>query len=53
MTPVVPVTRFKDEILRQLRTTAANSVIFMVGSAGLEAEEQEFMRLLARRRAVW
>lgn len=48
MTPVVPVTRFKDQILRQLRTTAANSILFTVGSTALAAESQEFVHLLAR-----
>lgn len=46
--PLVPVIRFKDQILRQLRTTAANSMLFTVGSAALEAEEKEFVHLLAR-----
>jgi hypothetical protein len=47
-TPVVPVTRFKDRILPQLRTTAANSILFTVGLAALETENKEFVRLLAR-----
>jgi hypothetical protein len=48
MTSVVPVTRFKDRILCQLRTTAANSILFTVGSTALEAESREFVHLLAR-----
>jgi hypothetical protein len=47
MTPVVPVIRFKHKILRQLRTTAANSILFTVGSSALEAEHKAFVRLLA------
>jgi hypothetical protein len=48
MIPFVPVTRFKDQILLQLRRTAAYSILFTVGPAALEVEDREFVHLLAR-----
>ena len=47
-TPVVPVTRFKDKILDQLRTTAANSVLFAFPLGEQTADDTEFRRLLVR-----
>ncbi|MDA2935517.1 DUF4365 domain-containing protein [Acidobacteria bacterium AH-259-D05] len=44
--PLIPVSKFKDRILRQLRTTAANSLLFL-HSLGELNEDQEFRRLLA------
>lgn len=44
--PLVPVSRFKGPILRQLRTTAARSLLIL-HSLGELNEDQEFRRLLA------
>jgi hypothetical protein len=46
--PAVPVSRFKEEILQQLRTTAAFSAIFSALSGAPAAEDTEFRHLLAR-----
>jgi Domain of unknown function (DUF4365) len=46
--PPVPVSRFKGEILKQLRTTAAFSVLFSAKSGDSTAEDKEFRHLLAR-----
>ena len=46
--PHVPVLRFKDVILYQLRTTAANAILFSLGDMGPTAEGAAFRRLLAR-----
>jgi len=45
-TPAAPVTRFKDAILDQLRTTAANSVLFALASREQTADDAKFRRLL-------
>lgn len=46
--PLVPVLRFKDKILHQLRTTAAFAIIFSLGETDPTGEDTEFRRLLAR-----
>jgi hypothetical protein len=46
--PLVPVTQFKDQILLQLRRTAAYSILFTLGPTALEVEDREFVHLLAR-----
>lgn len=46
--PLVPVARFKDQILRQLRRTAAYSILFTLAPAALKVEDKEFVHLLAR-----
>lgn len=46
--PLVPVLRFKSQILYQLRTTAANSILFALASGQPTVEDKEFRRLLAR-----
>jgi hypothetical protein len=51
--PHVPVLRFKDEILYQLRTTAANAILFSLGDTGPRAEDAAFRCLLARIVAVF
>jgi hypothetical protein len=45
--PAVPVSRFKGEILQQLRTTAAFSAIFSARSGDSTAEDKAFRHLLA------
>jgi hypothetical protein len=46
--PHVPVLRFKDEILYQLRKTAANAILFSLVDARQTAADAAFRRLLAR-----
>jgi len=46
--PRVPVVRFKDKILHQLRTTAAFAILFSQGNTEPTAEETEFRRILAQ-----
>ncbi len=45
--PLVPVLRFKETILYQLRTTAANSILFMPMSDRETTADAKFRRLLA------
>lgn len=46
--PYVPLSRFKKEIVRQLRTTAANSVLFIAESHAGTEEDNQFRRLMVR-----
>jgi len=46
-TPLVPVTRFKEVILDQVRTTAANSIIFSLMTGEPDGVDREFCRRLA------
>lgn len=46
--PAVPVARFASEIRDQLRTTAAQSILFAIGSGHPTPEGKELSRLLAR-----
>ena len=47
-TPLVPVARFKEVILHQVRTTAANAVLFALMPGEANNEVKEFCRVLAR-----
>ena len=46
--PYVPVRRFKQKILDQLRVTAALGILFSFGEDGPTSEDLEFRRLLSR-----
>jgi len=46
--PAVPVLKFKDEIQRQLRRTAAYAILFLTQEGHVTIEGDEFRRLLAR-----
>lgn len=47
-TPFVPVIRFEKQIRDQLRTTAANSILFALSGEGSAQANPQFHRLLAR-----
>jgi hypothetical protein len=46
--PAVPVSQFKDKILNQIRTTAANSILFSYDQGVKHADDIAFLRRLAR-----
>jgi hypothetical protein len=46
--PRVPVARFKDKILHQLRTTAAFAILFSQENSQPTTEDAEFRRILAK-----
>jgi len=47
-TPYVPVSRYIRQILRQLRTTAAKSILFLLSSAEIDVSNMEHHQTLAR-----
>ncbi|PIV06107.1 MAG: hypothetical protein COS57_05170 [Syntrophobacterales bacterium CG03_land_8_20_14_0_80_58_14] len=46
--PAVPVSRFKDKILNQIRTTATNSILFSYGQVDEQKDDIAFLHRLAR-----